>query len=449
MQTDTELSTGAGATAKRPHQERRRYWWLVPRPFHLVSSGFYLGVLIPFLVNFAFGQEYHGEWWRAIAMICTITALFALDRLEYWWYGEETPRRAAIVLFVTRILLIELVIWLDRDQYSPSLAVFVPLLGFWYFGSLVAYVLAVLACVDYTIHHLIYTPDWLSNPTEIHYDVIFVLTLALTLAIVRMLMREKASRARSEQLLAALQEAHQQLEEAHQQLRNHAEQVEELAATKERNRLARDIHDSLGHYLTIINVQLEKALAFQESKPREAEQAMRDAKRLASEALQDVRRSVSTLRATQQTFTFIPTVTTLVERLRNPQLAVELSIAGSEDGYSKQALLALYRAVQEGLTNTQKHAGANRVLVEILFGRSEATLRLRDNGRGFEPERLAALQPGREGSYGLQGVRERLELAGGSLQLESKPGEGTCLVATIPKGHTASSRRVSTEEQKG
>lgn len=382
-------------------------------------------------------------------MICTIAALLALDRLEYWWYGEETPSRAAIILFVTRILLIELVIWLDNDQFSPALTIFVPLLGFWYFGSVVAYVLAVLACVDYTIHHLIYTPGWLTNPTEIHYDVIFVLALMLTPATVHILIRERAGRAHSEQLLAELQQAHQRLEEAHQQLRNHAEQVEELAATKERNRLARDIHDSLGHYLTIINVQLEKALAFQERKPREAEQAMRDAKRLASEALQDVRHSVSTLRATQEAFTFIPAVTTLVERLHNPQLAVELSIEGSENGYSKQALLALYRTAQEGLTNIQKHAGATRAQVEILFGSSEATLRLRDNGRGFEPERLAALQPDREGSYGLQGVRERLELVGGSLQLESKAGEGTCLVATIPKGSLASSRRASTEEQKG
>ena len=421
----------------------------MPRPFHLISAGFYLGVLIPFLVAFAFGQEYGGEWWRVIAMICTMTVLFALDRLEYWWYGEETPIRAAIFLLVARILLIELVIWLDRDQFSPALTVFVPLLGFWYFGSIVAYVLAVLACVDYTVHHLLYTPGWLSNPTEIHYDVIFVLTLVLTLAIVRILMRERASRAHSEQLLAELQEAHQELEEAHQQLRNHAEQVEELAATKERNRLARDIHDSLGHYLTIINVQLEKALAFYERKPQEAEQAMRDAKRLASEALQDVRRSVGTLRAMQETFTFIPAVTNVVERLHNNQLSVELSIDGSEDGYSKQALLALYRAVQEGLTNIQKHAGANTVQVEIHFGSSEATLCLRDNGRGFEPERLAALQPGREGSYGLQGVRERLELVGGRLQLESKPGKGTCLVVAIPKVLLTSRIYASTEEQEG
>ena len=366
-------------------------------------------------------------------MISAIALLFALDRLEYWRYGEETPMRAAIVLLVTRILLYEVVAWVDLSEFSPFLAVYLLILGFLYFGSVVAYGLALLACVDYTIHHLVNTSGWLTNPTEIHYDILFILALVFALAMTNLLLREKASRTRSEHLLAELEEAHRQLEEAHQQLRAYAEQVEELATTKERNRLARDIHDSLGHYLTIINVQLEKALTFRELTPQEADQAVRDAKRLASEALQDVRRSVSTLREMQETFAFTPAVTDLVERLHNSQLSVELSIEGSEDGYSKQALMTLYRAVQEGLTNTQKHAGATSVRVEAHFGNACATLRLQDNGRGFEPETLATLRPGREGSYGLQGVRERLEMVGGSLQMESRPGEGTCLLVTIQK----------------
>jgi signal transduction histidine kinase len=433
MQTDTDLSTMPKVATKRPHQERSWTWWLMPRPFYLVSTAIYLGVFIPFLFNFASGSKYDGELWRLLLMIFSIALLFALDRLEYWRYGEETPTRAAIVLLVTRILLYEVVAWVDLSEFSPFLAVYLPILGFLYFGSVVAYGLALLACVDYAIHHLVNTSGWLTNPTEIHYDILFILALVFALTMAQVLIREKAIRTRSEHLLAQLREAHRELEEAHQQLRAYAEQVEELATTKERNRLARDIHDSLGHYLTIINVQLEKALTFRELTPQEADQAVRDAKRLASEALQDVRRSVSTLREMQETFAFTPAVTDLVERLHNSQLSIELSIEGSEDGYSKQALMTLYRAVQEGLTNIQKHAGATSVQVETQFGDAFATLCLRDNGRGFEPETLATLRPGREGSYGLQGVRERLEMVGGSLQMESRPGEGTCLLVTIQK----------------
>jgi signal transduction histidine kinase len=155
-----------------------------------------------------------------------------------------------------------------------------------------------------------------------------------------------------------LEEAHQQLEEAHRQLSIYAEQVEELATTKERNRLARDIHDSLGHFLTIINVQLEKALLFRERDQKEADQAVRDAKRLASEALQDVRRSVSTLRTMEERFTFTPAITELVERVQSSQSELSFQMKGSEEGYARQALMSLFRAAQEGLTNIQKAATA-------------------------------------------------------------------------------------------
>lgn len=436
MQTETQ-----NVAMKRPHQKQRWTWWLMPRPFSLVSSAFYLCVFIPFLVNFATGQAYQGEWWRVLLMIAAIALFFAIDRLEYWRYGDETPVWAALVLLVTRILLYEVVAWLDSSNFSPILAVFMPILGFWYFGSAVAYGLAFLACVDYTIHHLLNTPGWLSNPYEIHSDFLFVLALVFTLALVHVLIREKASRTRSERLLAAL-------EEAHRQLRVYSEQVEELATTKERNRLARDIHDSLGHYLTIINVQLEKALVFRGRNQEEADQAVRDAKRLASEALQDVRRSVSTLRAMQEAFVLVPAITDLVERVRSDQLSIELHIEGSEEGYSKQALLTLFRAAQEGLTNMQKYAGASSAQVELQFGEDLATLCLADNGRGFEPETLATLRAGRQGSYGLQGVRERLELVGGRMQLASRPGEGTCLCVTIPRGSLARDGRSSIQSQR-
>ena len=430
MQTETRN--------KRSYQERRWTWWLIPRPFYLITTAFYIAVFVPFLANFFSGEKYHHEWWRLLLMIFAIAVLFALDRFEQWRYGELTPVRAAIFLLATRILVYEVVAWLDLSEFSPFLAVLMPVLGFLYFGKIVAFTLAILACIDYAIHHLVNTPGWLTNATEIHYDVIYILALVLTLILVHILIRERDSRTRSEYLLT-------ELGEAHRQLRTYAEQVEELATTRERNRLARDIHDSLGHYLTIINVQLEKALLFRERNPQEADQAVHDAKRLASEALQDVRRSVSTLRATEEIFAFTPAITRLVERLRTEQCSVDLGIEGNQDGYSRQALMAMYRAAQEGFTNMQKHAGASSAQVQIHFGETCATLRLQDNGRGFEPETLTALQPGRVGSYGLQGVQERLELVGGSLQLQSRPGEGTFLLVSVPKDSLASDGRSNTQ----
>jgi signal transduction histidine kinase len=242
----------------------------------------------------------------------------------------------------------------------------------------------------------------------------------------RVVMTEKASRTRAEQLFG-------ELERSHQQLKIYAEQVAELVTAKERNRLARDIHDSLGHYLTVINVQLEKALAIRSKKPQEADQAVSDAKRLAREALQDVRRSVETLRTGEEAFSCVSAVNALVDQVRTSQLVADLRIEGSEAGFSKQGLMTLYRAVQEGLTNVQKHAGTAHVRIELLFEAHSACLRVSDNGCGFEPATLQNVQSGQAGGYGLRGIQERLELAGGLLHIESYLGAGTTLVVTVPK----------------
>src|SRR5713226_2651386 len=402
------------SSKSRPYRGRDWTWWLVPKPIDLASSLIYIGILVPYLYSFATQSGYNPPvaLWQAALMIVTTVALLALDRVEYFFYGEETPTRAAIFLLLTRIVFIEILSWLDQFRYTPFLYLIVLFLACLYFGELVGYCLAVLAWVVYFVKHMYYAPGWLSNGTELHYLVLFTVGIVLVITIARVVSKEKASRTRAEELLA-------DLEVSHQQLKDYAGQVAELATTKERNRLARDIHDTLGHYLTVINVQLERALVFRAKKPREADQAVSDAKQLASEALQDVRRSVSALRATEELPELIPSLATLVERVRSDHCLVELHIEGSEDGFSKPGLLTLYRAAQEGLTNIQKHAGASHAWIELHFGEQEATLSLRDNGRGFDLLGQQHLQPGREGGYGLQGLQERLELVGGSLKIES------------------------------
>jgi signal transduction histidine kinase len=363
---------------------------------------------------------------RLAVMSGAIVVFFVLDRLEYRLFGEETPLRAALILFVIRILIYEAVVWSDDYRYSLLLTLFLTLQGLWYFGSLIGIELAVLACIDYAFHQMALNSNWVSNPDNLQADLTFLLALGFILAVGQVLVREKASRTRSESLFA-------ELEEAHHQLRLYAEQVEELATARERNRLAREIHDGLGHYLTIINVQLEKALSYRDRDPGEEEQAVRDAKRLASEALQDVRRSVSALHATDEVFALAPALYALVERLRSTQLAVELQIEGQEEGYSQPTLMALYRVAQEGFTNIQKYALAASAQLAVRLGEVSASLYLSDDGVGFDVAQLSALRPGREGSYGLQGVRERLKLVGGTVQVESRPGQGTSLYATVPR----------------
>jgi signal transduction histidine kinase len=183
-----------------------------------------------------------------------------------------------------------------------------------------------------------------------------------------------------------------------------------------------------------VNIQLEKALAYWQRSPEEALQAIRDAKLAASEALRDVRSSVAALRDADDRFSLRAALEGLAERMAAQGLPVELNVSGDESGYNRTTLMALYRATQEGLTNVQRHAGASRVEIELRFDEETVRLRLSDNGRGFDPRAVEA--PGAGGSsggFGLQGIRERLELVLGQLEIRSDPAHGAELLMTAPR----------------
>ena len=429
MQTEESMIPPALVLPEQRAPRLHRGWWLVPRPFDLVSTLLYVGVLIPFLYSFFTQSGYSPAlvWWQVVLMSGCILVLLVVDRLEYRCCGEIATGRTAVLLFLARIALIEVVCWLDQFQYSPFLYLILLFLGCLYFGDAAGYVLGLLACVVYVVKHFWYNPGWLNNGTELHYLVLFILGCVFAITTARVVTREVASRAQSEELFA-------ELARSHRQLQDYAGQVAELATIRERNRLAREIHDSLGHYLTVINVQLEKAQVFRERRPETADQAVSDAKRLAGEALQDVRRSVSTLRATAEQPPFAQAITELVEHMRCEQRPIALRIEGETSRYSPQSLLILYRAAQEGLTNIQKHAGSCQVEIDLRFSEQEAVLTIHDSGRGFDP--AGSQRSGYEGGYGLVGLRERLELVGGNLTIESTPGRGTTLRVRVPGQHS-------------
>ena len=411
------------------HPPRQRFWWLMPRAFDWLSSSLYIGIFIVAIVP----TPPRVALWQIPLLALVLLALLLIDRLEYWRYGEQVPRRAAVLLFILHIAFILCTILLEGFNFTPFLFFILPYLAVMYFGNKGGYVTAALAIAAYLGAVWWHQHDWYLNTLAVFlaitysFGVVFVLLMARVVALERSgRRREQASRVRAEELLA-------EVERAHLQLQAYAERVAELAATEERNRIAREIHDGLGHALIAITLQLEKALLYQEKQPQVALQAISDAKRVAKDALQDVRRSVSVLRASREPFDCTRGITLLVEQLRENGLSVDFEVGGSEEGFSNDALMTLYRVAQEGFTNIQKHAQARTVQVRLHFAGEEASLHICDNGRGFDAERSSsqAEMPG-EG-YGLQGIRERVALVGGSFQLVSQEGRGTQLLAMVTR----------------
>jgi signal transduction histidine kinase len=403
--------------------------WLMPRPIDWMATLLYLGVLGVYthLVSTnSISIEY--PWLGGTVVVFTVLVLMALDRLEYWRYGEKLSWQISASFLFLRLILIVGASFSDGLGFLPldTLLVLVILFVFFFLAG-GSYGLSGQAWTMYLLGRFgerNRPPSIAHNEPDIFFFMSFALGIVFIFSIAFLVRQERTSRLQAETLLTELRGSHRQLQA-------YAEQVAELAATEERNRLAREIHDSLGHYMTVINVQLEKAIAFRNRSPTEADQAVQDAKHLAREALKDIRRSVSTLRNTPEPFSLSQSLNKLVNNMGSDQFFIELEIEGSEDGYSKQSLLTLYRAAQEGLTNIQKHARASHATVRVQLEAQQARLYIEDDGQGFDPVILEDEKNG--GHYGLQGVRERLELIRGSLKLDSDPTQGTTLAITVPK----------------
>ena len=238
----------------------------------------------------------------------------------------------------------------------------------------------------------------------------------------QMRLNEQQSRERAERLMA-------ELEKANIQLAAYATQAEELAMTQERNRLAREIHDTLGHYLTVVNVQIEAARVVIESDPARALNAMDKAQELTQKGLARVRESVAALRESPVSNRSLDeAIASLVNETQSSGIVAEFTVSGEPLALEHKVALALYRAAQEGLTNVCKHARASRVDVLLDYRPAEVRLEVRDNGVG-------AAQT--NGGFGLLGIRERMQLLGGRLELDTGVGQGFCLAASVPLSQAA------------
>lgn len=218
-----------------------------------------------------------------------------------------------------------------------------------------------------------------------------------------------------------------QLAEANERLSAYAVQAEELATTQERNRLAREIHDNLGHYLTVANVQIKAAQALIDRDPARAQAALERAAQLTQEGLAAVRQSVSTLRESPLGARGLPeAIDGLVAETQAAGIVAALAVSGAPRPLDPRAELTFYRAAQEGLTNVRKHARASRVDLRLDYSDPAAvTLNIRDNGLG------APREANGEG-FGLLGLGERARQLGGRLDTASEPGAGYCLTVTLP-----------------
>jgi signal transduction histidine kinase len=368
---------------------------------------------------------------RPLGLAGGLALLLLIDLAEQRRYPRGTPPVPAAVLLTIRVALYLLVAAADGSGVSRALFVLVPLLAYFAFGRAASIALAAACVAALVVSYAVAVPRWYDDLERVSDVLMLALGLVLAVTMAAVAVEERLLRRR--------------LERSNDRLREYADEVAELSTAAERNRLARDIHDGLGHHLTEAAILLEQAGAMRASDPAAADTALAEAHRAVRQALDDVRRSVRALHpgappvppagATEwsprssgpgwqpaQPFRLTTAVADLArDGAGGPSVRVD--VTGEENGHPVPALTALYRAAQEGITNARRHAGAGRVDVLLNFGPTGATLVVADDGCGFTPDGHG---------FGLAGMRERVEQVGGRVRVDSSPGTGTRLTVTMP-----------------
>ena len=286
-----------------------------------------------------------------------------------------------------------------------------------------------------------------------------VLTLGIGTIFMQMAITALVNEFQSRQKLSL---ANEQLAIANAQLSQYALKIEELATVQERNRIARDIHDSVGHALTVLNLHLEAAVKIWQTDPTEATEFLIEAKQLASNALKEVRQSISTLRADPLAeLSLEDAIFSLAEEFKrssniSPTCLIDLKLP-----IKPEVKIAIHRITQEAFTNIFKHAEATEVKITLktqnqtsqdlptnsttnVIGMQGSNLQtlpisnesvnsksntlqliIYDNGKGFKPNQNTT-------GFGLESMRDRTLAIGGTFNMATAPNSGCKITATFP-----------------
>lgn len=242
------------------------------------------------------------------------------------------------------------------------------------------------------------------------------LLFGLSLIFILLLMNAVISERQSREKLAI----------ANEKLRQYALKIENQATLEERNRIAREIHDSLGHSLTALNLQLETALKLWQSHPAKAQTFLARAKELGSKSLNDVRHSVSAMRYHPlQGQSLEQAIAVLVKDFDRDNGILPICQVHLEYSLPPDVIISIYRIIQESLTNIAKYAIASEVKLKLITNKGGLCLRIEDNGQGFDMMKNTR-------GFGLQSMRDRALALGGEFKINSHPGAGCEIVVDIP-----------------
>ena len=386
----------------------------------------YLGMHSPIFLRFFLKNFDHGKDFEIFPLITMFGTLFILilEYTEFFLWKYEPPKKVHYLLFALRITpFAVLFIIKSTDLYAY---IFGPLIIFYamflFKKGTREVIFAAIIIISFIIPYYAIKPShFREKPSDILklvMDIMRFFKVGFFYIMGFLIVEERKSIIKNMQLV-------NELRDSNVKIREYASRVADTVAAEERNRLARDIHDSIGHYLTATNIQLAKARAFFSINPEEALQAIENAQKTAKEAMDDVRDSVKSLKD-MESFNLTDILKDTIARIEGNGVKINYMITGDDSECSYAVKLALFRVIQEALTNAVKYSGCSIINISILFEDRKSTAVIKDNGNGFDIESVP------ETSSGLAGIRQRIELVRGEVDIYSEIGKGTVITAKAP-----------------
>ncbi len=358
---------------------------------------------------------------RTGGKLIPFTLIFIFHISLYWFVGviPGDLRWEAGYLILQGVVALALTL-LTRNQFI-IFGIFPALIGI-SVGVLRTRRLAALAILFYLSLAAFSTAYILGWGALVGWAWVAIPVTIFTVVYVELFTRQGEARTKAQALLV-------ELEDAHMQLAEYAARVEDLTLAAERQRMARELHDTLAQGLAGLILQLEASVSHLENgRPARAEEIVQQAMSRARETLADARRAIGDLRLMAEGPDDLEeTVLREVERFTTATgipCELELDLPDPLPGMLTDHAS---RIVAEALANVVKHAHAGRVWILLVADTERLTLTIRDDGQGFEPAPEA-----RAGHYGLVGMRERARLAGGTMALDTTRGAGTSLTFVLP-----------------
>ncbi len=230
-------------------------------------------------------------------------------------------------------------------------------------------------------------------------------------------------------LIADQRKQRQALAQANAQLAHYATTLEQLSTSRERNRLAHEMHDTLAHTLSGVTVQLEAVDALWETDSTAAKSMLAQSLNTTRSGLVETRRALQALRASPlDDLGLALALRNLAESLATRTgLSLDVSMPEHLEDINPTLEQCIYRVAQEAITNVDRHAQANHLSIHLDRENQHLSLTIADNGQGFWVDEVKS-----NNRFGLKGMRERAEMIGGTISIASEPGEGTKVQLVIP-----------------